>query len=240
MASKITPTHEQAGSISDPDLTPDIAENTPSPDTMAVLSDAAPRPQTMESATEAPLSASPPRDTPITADAPTRTPDNTTSQSSTQTIAPMPVDEAVVDDLLDAAPVNAPEVDTHPITPLAPLEVMDVDTIKAVPIDENAAKAVTPQKRHKSTHSLRTAPSNTVDIWTAHRTARLKDVLKAWSAKENIDFQWDVKKRVKMNKEIYVNGTFENALKIVFSRGIDETLEYSLTKDGQYVLHVTQ
>ncbi len=82
----------------------------------------------------------------------------------------------------------------------------------------------------------RLKPSDKIQIWEARRGDDLKDIVVKWCNKENIELIWKLSKEYTISKDIFINGTFKNAIDILFSNGINNAPEYSLEHDAGYRL----
>ena len=90
---------------------------------------------------------------------------------------------------------------------------------------ETAAEEISP---------FRDAPSNALRVWEAKRKSSLYETVKAWCAEENVKFVWDASESYTLDKDIFINGTFKNALNILFSKGLTNAPQYTLIEDGAY------
>lgn len=81
-------------------------------------------------------------------------------------------------------------------------------------------------------------PKADIHVWQAKKGKDLKHVLTRWSVVENVELDWAAKKDYTLNKDIFVSGTFDNALDILFSRGVQSPPEYDLSLSPEYVLRI--
>ncbi|PCJ99016.1 MAG: hypothetical protein COA45_06110 [Zetaproteobacteria bacterium] len=89
-----------------------------------------------------------------------------------------------------------------------------------------------------TTSSLRVAPSNTIEIWEANRKSNLRTILNKWSAQENIELVWDASENYTLDKDIFISGTFKNAIDILFSKGLNASPKYALAQTPSYSLRI--
>ncbi len=87
--------------------------------------------------------------------------------------------------------------------------------------------------------SFRKKPSDEIRIWEASRGRDLEQILEEWSKEENVKFVWNLSENYKIDKDIYVSGTFKNAVSILFSKGVKNAPKYILLEDATYELSVT-
>ena len=85
---------------------------------------------------------------------------------------------------------------------------------------------------------LRNNPSNDIKIWEAKLGSDIKNILDKWSEEEQILFKWLTTKKYKLDKDVFISGTFENAVKILFSKGLRKAPEYSIIESETYELRV--
>ncbi len=87
--------------------------------------------------------------------------------------------------------------------------------------------------------SYRNTPSNEVKVWDVKSGARLQDVLEQWAQDENIQVLWNASQDYEVNTTLFINGTFENAIEVLLSKGVETAPDYKITTDGAYTLRVT-
>ncbi len=86
-------------------------------------------------------------------------------------------------------------------------------------------------------HSFMKQPSNKIRIWEAKRGMSLERIMKKWQAVENIQIIWDTSDKYKLSKDIFISGTFQNAVDVLFSQGFKNGPKHSL-EDATYTLHI--
>lgn len=140
-------------------------------------------------------------------------------------------DEAVAEVAADA-PVEVPDVatpqeETISVAEATPNPISELDDI----VEETATVAVTTEIN---------APDDlNVRVWQAKDGRDLKRVLTRWSVVENIKLDWDAEKNYTLDKDVFVKGTFKNALETLFGRGMDDAPDYELSDSPDYVLRVS-
>ncbi len=96
----------------------------------------------------------------------------------------------------------------------------------------------TPKNDSNKAPSLRDKPSNDIKIWEAKQGANLKKILDKWSEEEQVLFKWSTTKKYKLDKDVFISGTFENAVSILFSKGLRNAPKYYIIEEESYELHV--
>ena len=79
-------------------------------------------------------------------------------------------------------------------------------------------------------------PSDEIITWEAGSGSNLQEVLKIWSQKENVRFNWNASKSYVLDKNIFISGTFKNALDIILSTGIKNPPTHIITQSPSYSL----
>ena len=87
-------------------------------------------------------------------------------------------------------------------------------------------------------HTYSNSPSKSVVLWEAKRGMSLYDVVQEWSAKENVKLVWNARPNYELESNILIKGTFENAIGVLFSKGLRNAPEFVVSEDGQYALNV--
>lgn len=80
-------------------------------------------------------------------------------------------------------------------------------------------------------------PSNKIRIWEAKRGMSLERIMKKWQDVENVQIIWDTSDNYKLSKDIFISGTFQNAVDVLFSQGFKGGPQYRL-QDDHYALHI--
>lgn len=111
------------------------------------------------------------------------------------------------------------------------------DEAKALLLD-NIKPAEATAKEIPPLSDFRAEPSNTIQIWEANRKSNLYRTLKKWSEKENIELIWDASENYTLNKDVFISGTFQSAIDILFSKGLKNPPKYSLAQTKPYRLHI--
>lgn len=120
--------------------------------------------------------------------------------------------------------------------PLKPLKTVDLKPVKAVPVEET----VTADMPRREKPTFRDSPSNKIDVWNARRKTTLKDALLTWCAQEKIHCILKTKNMYELERDVFINGTFKNAIDILFSKGLRKPLEYKIVNDGENYRLVVQ
>lgn len=69
-------------------------------------------------------------------------------------------------------------------------------------------------------------------IWEAKRGSSLKDTLDSWSKQANVTLNWQAQDDVKLNSDILISGTFDNAIKVLFAQAVKKGPGHTLKTDG--------
>ena len=80
-------------------------------------------------------------------------------------------------------------------------------------------------------------PSNKIRIWQAKEGMRLENVLNKWSEAEKITLSWDAQQKYKLKSDIFISGTFENAIDVLFSKGLEKSPIHTLS-NAPYTLKI--
>ncbi len=76
------------------------------------------------------------------------------------------------------------------------------------------------------------APSNKNIVWEGKKGKDLYKILSQWSEEENIEFVWNHKdKNIELSSNIFVNGSFKNAVDVLLSKGVKNAPDYEITLD---------
>ena len=145
-------------------------------------------------------------------------------------------EQAVVEDVTEAmeapAQITIQEVavlDAPAITGNA-METADLDEI--MPAEASAQDVI------MSSSSFRMEPSDTIKIWEAGRKSNLQKILRQWSDKENIELVWNASENYVLDKDIFISGTFKNAIDILFSKGLKNPPKHVLAQAPSYNLRI--
>ena len=104
--------------------------------------------------------------------------------------------------------------------------------------DEGEANSDNPAANSTTENSTyRTAPSNEIKIWKAKKGQDLADIIAEWSAEENISTSWNADTDQELDYDVFISGTFENAVDVLLSKGLKNAPEYTLSK-SPYHLHM--
>ena len=124
----------------------------------------------------------------------------------------------------NAAPPAAEE--TSSVDPTS--QIQDEKTTLAV--EENPPAPVIEE------HKYRTDPPNKIRVWHAKKGQKLHATLEKWCSSENIELSWSLSEELKLNKDVFISGTFENAINVLMTKGIINAPEHSLQNTPHYTL----
>ncbi len=65
-------------------------------------------------------------------------------------------------------------------------------------------------------------------IWEAKRGSSLKETLDSWSKQANVTLTWQAQDDVKLNSDILISGTFDNAVKVLFAQAVKKGPTHTL------------
>ena len=104
--------------------------------------------------------------------------------------------------------------------------------------DEGKTNSDNPAANSTAENSAyRTAPSNEIKIWKAKKGQDLVDIIEEWSAEENISTSWNADTDQELDYDVFISGTFENAVDVLLSKGLKNAPKYTLSK-SPYHLHM--
>ncbi len=81
---------------------------------------------------------------------------------------------------------------------------------------------------HTSPASFRTIESGEIRIWRAEKGNKLEDILQEWSSTENVELIWNQDNNTELDKDVFISGTFQNAIDVLFSKGLKQAPKYRL------------
>lgn len=98
-------------------------------------------------------------------------------------------------------------------------------------IDEDLVLSSTEEmdELEPSSH-FRDVPSNKIRIWEAKRNSNLQKILAEWSAKERVPLKWDTTEKYTLDYDVFISGTFQNAIDILFKKGLKSAPKYALSE----------
>ena len=82
----------------------------------------------------------------------------------------------------------------------------------------------------------RLEPSNKIRIWQAKSGQTLKSVLLKWSQEENISLLWQAKEIYRLDYDVYISGTFKNAIDVLLSQGLTNSPSYDVRENPYSVI----
>lgn len=84
----------------------------------------------------------------------------------------------------------------------------------------------------------RKKPSKLIRVWQARQGNNLQRVMEDWSAEERIAFEWKAMQRYKLDHDVFISGTFKNAINILLKKGLKQAPDYALS-ETPYTLSVS-
>ncbi len=113
---------------------------------------------------------------------------------------------------------------------------MEIEEVNASDVEDSAAlpsneeiEASLMEEPPSSYSSFRETPSNKIRIWEAKRNSNLQKILEEWSAKEGVLLIWDTTEKYVLDYDVFISGTFQNAIDILFKKGLKKAPEYTLS-----------
>lgn len=85
---------------------------------------------------------------------------------------------------------------------------------------------------------FRFQPSGEILVWEARKGARVKRVLEKWAKTENIDFSWVGPADSKIDKDVFISGTFSNAVDILMDTSVNNPPKYRFDNQDGFKLIV--
>ncbi len=75
-------------------------------------------------------------------------------------------------------------------------------------------------------------PSNRNIVWEAKKGKALYDILAQWCEEENVDLVWNLdNKDIELSSNIFINGTFKNAVDVLLSKGVKNAPQHQISLD---------
>lgn len=108
-------------------------------------------------------------------------------------------------------------------------------------ITEELAKDVAEQDIEKPTEAIRTFrshPSQKLLVWEARKGKNVKDILQHWAEIENIEYSWHGSDDFEVNKDVFISGTFSNAVEILLSTSVKNPPSYRFNEAPHYALFI--
>lgn len=156
--------------------------------------------------------------------------------------------ELSMDEPAEILEIEVPEVAAEEPMPLETVEIEPVVEPETVPLKEVVEEVVEEAPKVATTkvdepiepqHSYRLKPSNKVVVWEAKRGKSLYDVVEKWCEEENVRLVWNGSKDYELSSNIYINGTFQNAVEVLFAKGVKRGPEFLISTDGSYEIRVS-
>lgn len=82
------------------------------------------------------------------------------------------------------------------------------------------------------TSSNNAKPSNRNIVWEGKKGKALYDILAQWCEEENIALVWNLdNKDIELSSNIFINGTFKNAVDVLLSKGVKNAPQHQISLD---------
>lgn len=115
----------------------------------------------------------------------------------------MPIEEDIETELVDQAAVEMPP---------EPTETLSV----ATPTTESYDPAALTENK----------------VWEAKQGSSLKDILYKWSKETGVNLIWNAERDYTLSSNVLISGTYESAVKVLFSKAVKGGPRYSFTSEG--------
>ena len=140
------------------------------------------------------------------------------------------------------AALSAPEPVLKVLEIPAIEEAIEISEASAEPValDNIAPAAVDADVQNTPANQHREQPSNKIKLWEAKSGQNLKEIIEKWSAEENIHLVWDAMENYEISQKTIINGTFKNAVDVLFTKGVKDAPVYSLTEAPVYEIRVNE
>ncbi|PCI55392.1 MAG: hypothetical protein COB36_07145 [Alphaproteobacteria bacterium] len=148
-----------------------------------------------------------------------------------------PTEQIIVEEITEATQAPA-EITIQEVA------VLDTPVITEIPVEDSAEldkvmpAEITAKDIKTPSSSFRIQPSDTIKIWEAGRKSNLQKILRQWSEKENIELVWNASENYVLDKDVFISGTFKNAIDILFSKGVKNPPKHILAQTPSYNLRV--
>ncbi len=86
--------------------------------------------------------------------------------------------------------------------------------------------------------TFRKIPSDKILIWEARRGDNLKKIISEWAKIENIELVWTDDKEYKVDKDVFISGTFQNAVDVLVTKSVRNPPAYMLELKDSYSLRI--
>ncbi|MGH1456394.1 MAG: hypothetical protein ACRBDI_06405 [Alphaproteobacteria bacterium] len=136
------------------------------------------------------------------------------------------IEEQVIEDIEAEIPSNTKLKD------VVSSEIIIEDNIASTPL----GVASTPEEI--VAEAPKAEPSNSIIVWEGKKGHSLQSILKKWCATENIELIWgDSVNDIDLSSNIFVNGTFKNAIDVLLTKGVSKSPSYEISTEP-YQLHI--
>lgn len=85
---------------------------------------------------------------------------------------------------------------------------------------------------------FRTDAPQDVLIWQVEKGSDLRKTMTKWCEQQNIELLWSNASEFALEKDVFISGTFENAVEVLFSKGLNDAPEYSILTEPHYIFIV--
>ncbi len=113
------------------------------------------------------------------------------------------------------------------------------ESVNSLPEIAPAAEAVLSdviEIEEKAVRTFRSQPSGELLVWEARKGANVKKIIKKWAKKENIELIWHGDRNYRVDKDVFISGTFSNAIEILLTTSVDHAPSYQFNDDPDYAL----
>lgn len=80
-------------------------------------------------------------------------------------------------------------------------------------------------------NKFRKKPSEKIRIWQAKSNSHLQKVIEEWSRLEGIALSWDITEKYVLDYDVFISGTYKNAIGILFKKGLKRAPKYVLSEE---------
>lgn len=115
-------------------------------------------------------------------------------------------------------------------TKAAPLNSAIFEDVAPITDKELKEETAALDKMEPASSNYRSEPSNKIRVWEAKKGNNLQKVIEKWSAKERVALSWNSDERYRLDFDVFISGTYKNALGVLLSKGIKKAPEYTLSE----------
>ncbi len=103
---------------------------------------------------------------------------------------------------------------------------------------QDSAQSIQPLSSTSDTNAFRLTAPDEIRVWKASKGEKLENVLSKWSSIENIELAGPTEEDIALNKDVFISGTFQNAIDVLFSKGLKQAPQYALETQPHFKLVV--